>query len=438
MRTREKLRGPGIAVLAVLLTSGVIASSAQQTTARAEDRAVKEEVLQNNPNTDDRTEIRDRLVDLIEGAEDDSDITIASYHFDDKQVANALASAMGPDRRVRVRIVVGDGKDFTETYRKVKDAVGTSPGSLIEICGEPKDPGEPKGDPNLTSCMADHIMHNKFFLFEHTDGADNVVVQTSANLDAGSGTDMWNTAYIKPGDRWLYRQFELYFDELRAHADPDVNDDDYYHSHPPTSNGKFKIYHSPRRTGNTFYNILGNVECHGNTSGGTSDNNRTIIRVSMFSFRGDDARAIASRLWLLDSQGCYVDIVATDFGKSTRDGKRGPLFDLLAGPIQWPFQPNYHGPEVREFSGKQCGVHEKNLLIDGFYDGEKNQKVVFTGSHNFNTKSLRDNDETILRIDDPEIHDQFKEHFFDVRDAAAITWQTSKYDVDLSKHKFNC
>lgn len=90
----------------------------------------------------------------------------------------------------------------------------------------------------------------------------------------------------------------------------------------------------------------------------------------------------------------------------------------------------YHGPEVREFSTNQCGTHEKNILIDGYYDGKPDQKVVFTGSHNLNNKSPWYNDETILRITDSKVHEEFKEHFFTIRDAAAITWQTSTTDPD--------
>ncbi len=56
--------------------------------------------------------------------------------------------------------------------------------------------------------------------------------------------------------------------------------------------------------------------------------------------------------------------------------------------------------------------------------------MVFTGSHNMNNKSPRYNDEVILQINDSEVHDGFKRYFFDLRAGAAITWQTSKFDVE--------
>lgn len=149
---------------------------------------------------------------------------------------------------------------------------------------------------------------------------------------------------------------------------------------------------------------------------------------------GANGIKVAKKLWELDNQGCYVDIVANEIKhQKGRGEKKGPLEYLLKKPTG-----GYHGPEVREFSGKQCGVHQKDVMIDGNYNGDPNQKIVFTGSHNLNNKSVRYNDETILRIKDREIHDQFMKHFFELRAAAAITWQTSKYKTYLDHHKFNC
>ncbi|MGH3905354.1 MAG: phospholipase D-like domain-containing protein [Pseudonocardiaceae bacterium] len=156
---------------------------------------------------------------------------------------------------------------------------------------------------------------------------------------------------------------------------------------------------------------------------------------------GANGTAIAKRLWELDNQGCYVDIVADEIrNQGTRDGEKKALEYLLRRPEALPpNRVNYHGPEVQEFSGGQCGVHQKNLLIDGYYDGKKNQKVVFTGSHNMNNKSPRYNDEVILQINDSEVHDGFKRYFFDLRAGAAITWQTSKFDVEPKRDpEFNC
>lgn len=254
VRPRDTIRGLVVAATAIALASGAIASSAQGQPTRTEraqaEQAVEEEVLQNNPDEADRTEIRDRLVWLIDGAEDGSDITIASYHFEDEEVAEALVSAMEPDRNVRVRIIADFVDSADAAYEKVENAVASSRTSWMENCGDGyNEPDDYGGENKVTSCMGEHIMHNKFFLFEHTRGASNVVLQTSANLNSYSGTDMWNTAYIAT-DRWLYRKQEEYVLDLREHASPTEQDPDYYNTfqavHAPVSNGKYKVYHSPR------------------------------------------------------------------------------------------------------------------------------------------------------------------------------------------------
>ena len=50
-------------------------------------------------------------------------------------------------------------------------------------------------------------------------------------------------------------------------------------------------------------------------------------------------------------------------------------------------------------------------MIEGQFAGRSNSKVVFAGSHNFSYGSLRDNDETLLRVDSPTIHDQYRSNF---------------------------
>ncbi|MEU8222365.1 phospholipase D-like domain-containing protein [Kribbella sp. NPDC048915] len=301
-----------------------------------------------------------------------------------------------------------------------------------ETCGQRDQSGTNKG----TSCMGQHIMHNKFFLFKEVDGAQNVVVQTSANLNATSGTNMWNTAYVVP-DAWLYSKYDAYFTDLADGSAAGPTDNDYYNTfrseHNP-ANTKYAMNVSPRAAGNTYLDVLNAVRCTGNTSGGTDRDHRTIVRVATMQIAGQNGIDIAKRLWDLDNQGCYVDIVADEISlMESRDDTKHALEYLLRRPI------GYHGPEVREFSGSQCGVHQKNLLIDGFFDGKPNQKIVVTGSHNMNNKSPRYNDEVILRINSAAVHEKFKEAFFTLRAGAAITWQTSKNDVEPKRDpEYNC
>jgi phosphatidylserine/phosphatidylglycerophosphate/cardiolipin synthase-like enzyme len=377
--------------------------------------------------------IRDYLVNLIEGAEKNSDITIASYRFNDPKVADALVKKIEEDN-VKVRVIVDAEHAGKEPYKDVKKAVEGSKTSWIKTC----DDGGESGTNKHTSCMGDHIMHNKFYLFSNTGGETNVVVQTSSNLSESSGPKMWNTAFTAMGDdgKWLYDKYQTYFTDLKNAGAGNADYYSYFNNmHAPTENKKYKLYISPRPESDesvTFANILKNVECGGNKTGGTSDNeHRTIVRVAAAQITKGGGAAVAAELWKLDNKGCYVDVVGTEVSQAEDGPLRGGLLRAPTG--------KYHGPEVREFSENQCGTHEKNILIDGNYNGNGDQKVVFTGSHNLNKKSPFHNDDIILRITDPGVHDKFKEHFFKVRAAAAVTWQTSKYETtDPDKFEFNC
>ncbi len=431
MRPRDLAKGAVAAAAAIVLVTSAVTAGA------AEERAVTEEVLQNNPDSAaSKFAIHDRLLELIRGAKD-TDITIATYHVNDRAVANELAEAL--KRNVRVRILA-DGLDAgLAPYKTIKSAIADAPsGSWIKHCGEPDLDADNKG----SSCMGKHIMHNKFFLFGKTGGTSNVVMQTSANLNGPSGTNMWNTAYITP-DAWLYSKYQAYFDDLSAASAPGASDSDYYstfRSRYSPSNGKFALNVSPRKSGNVYLDVLNSVRCTGNTSGGTTGKHHTIVRAAQMQIAGANGIAIAKRLWELDNQGCYVEIVADEISVAKRAEPKTVLNYLLARPEALPpDRVNYHGPEVREFSGTQCGVHQKNLLIDGFFDGKPNQKIVVTGSHNMNNKSPMYNDEVILRINSASVHEKFKQAFFKLRAGAAITWQTSKYDVEPKRAPhYNC
>ncbi|MFD0474348.1 phospholipase D-like domain-containing protein [Nonomuraea thailandensis] len=60
----------------------------------------------------------------------------------------------------------------------------------------------------------------------------------------------------------------------------------------------------------------------------------------------------------------------------------------------------------------------KYLLVEGSYDGDRDARWVFTGSHNYNETSLRRNDETLLRLNDKNVYRQYVANFERMRAAA--------------------
>ncbi|NIK59821.1 phospholipase D-like domain-containing protein [Kribbella shirazensis] len=435
MKPSDLVKGLVVAATTCALVYGggaQAAGTAEQKENAAPDKPTM--FVDNDPNgsTSERYRIRDYLVNLINGAEKDSVITIASYRFDDYEIAKALIAKI-KTHRVTVKIIVDAEHRATKPYRDVKYAADESRLSWITYCT----PGTSGGANKRTSCIGDHIMHNKFYLFSKTRGQSNVVVQTSSNLSEHSGPKMWNTAFTAMGNdgEWLYNKYQEYFFDLNTE---EKRKDQYQHfidEHGPVSNAKYKLYVSPRPESSsnvTFANILKSVKCDGNSTGGTNDKeHRTIVRVAAAQIAKGGGAAVAAQLWRLDNEGCYVDVVGTDVSQAKDGPLRGGLLRAPTG--------KFHGPEVREFSTNQCGTHEKNILIDGNYAGKPDQKVVFTGSHNLNRKSPWHNDDVILRIIDADVHEKFKDHFFKIRAAAAVTWQTSKYETtDPDDFKFNC
>lgn len=81
----------------------------------------------------------------------------------------------------------------------------------------------------------------------------------------------------------------------------------------------------------------------------------------------------------------------------------------------WGTAPNGDG------TTRSIGIHSKYLLIEGTYLGAANRKLVFTGSHNYTYPNLRSHDETLLKIDDPAVHDAFKANFEAIRTSGACT-----------------
>jgi hypothetical protein len=401
--------------------------------AGADEKKVKSGLKYNNPDTDKRDDIARHVIDLICGAAPESTISVAAHMFAHREISQALYDMS--QRDVTVQIIVDRGaaikkerKNYTEFFWLFDKWLENPEGnSWIKLCNLEFQPRACIG--GGVEHRQDALMHNKFFLFSKTRGTENVVVQTSHNFKkGGSGTGMWNSAYTVAGESEVYDHYKEYFGHLTA----EKKQDDFYHSMPREplgKDGRYIVYHSPRAAkGNTLFDILDKVDCTKTSdTGGTNPGHRPIVRVAMWLMSGEKWTStgtyLARKLKYMDDQGCYVDVVADRIDKG-KGGHDGPLEALLRKP-----KGDHHGPEVREFYGKskKGGLHSKDILIDGHFDGKPDQKIVFTGTFNFTWKSVRVNDETLLQINDADVHDEYRDYFGEVRRAASLTWQTSKY-----------
>ncbi|MGW7683460.1 phospholipase D-like domain-containing protein [Kribbella sp. NPDC054772] len=404
-------------LVATVVASGSLLLAGGVPTSVAKTQALTDHTTFSNPNTSENDDIVAEIVRLIDNAERGSKIWVAHYHFNEPRIRDSLMKAS--DNGVGIQVVLSGAERNVPAAVALKDKLEKDPTKQSWVFFCPGKGGE-------YSCLGSHIMHNKFFLFEKTAGASNVIVQSSANLNEFSGTKMWNSSVTLVGHKGLFDAYRAYFEDLHA-AEPEP---DYFHKHK-YSDDEFTLTHSPRRddTGTTWVEVLKDIKCTGNTSGGTSDNHRTIIRVANNSFAGHNGSRIADALWQKDQEGCYVDIVASEISHGDKPGDAQPLEHLLKKPN------GYHGPVVREFSEytykadgsrgpKRKQLHQKDLMIDGNYK-QPNNKVVFTGTLNFNNKSNASNDESLLMIDNDTIHDDFVKQFLRIRTCANLDWQTS-------------
>lgn len=373
--------------LAALLATVVAATTAlvvgQVAPAAA---AVTDGAIFNNPTvTAEQYKIRDHVRSLIQGTPAGATIRIAMYHFTDTTVANDLIDAK--NRGVNVRLVIDYSSSTYTAVTSLISSLGTSRAnaSWVVLC---------TANAACIGSAGTPIMHNKFYLFSSTNGSSNVVVQASANLTTDNATVYYNNAVTLVGNTGLYNAYVGYHDDLAAK----VKNSDYYTT---VSTGNAKVYFFPRAgtdsTTDTIVNALSeNVTCEGNTTVGTATG-RTIIRIGMWYFSRDN---IAKTLRALADQKCWVEVVYTTMDSG--------VMSYLSGHDRIVL---YHMPDP-------WIIHSKYMLIEGTYAGQRDTKWVFTGSHNYTNAALRENDETLLRVQSNTIHDQYRSNFWTVRAAS--------------------
>ncbi|MBA2806126.1 hypothetical protein E0500_001260 [Streptomyces sp. KM273126] len=352
--------------------------------------------------SDEQLAIRTRLIELTDAALPGSTIKVAVYHVWEASVVDALIAA--ENRGVRVQVLLDESsvsdRPANTSYSTLAAALGTdrTKGSYVTTCPVDK------------SCLGDpkygqSIMHNKFWLFSAVEGATNVVVQTTSNSTPSAHTKFFNDALLLPNNPTMYDAYADYFDTMVARGWKSWE-------YRTVSNGLYKAYFFPRagntRDTDTVYSVLNNVQCTYKDSAGVTQ--KTWVRVAIFKIT---RLAIAEKLVALKKAGCNVSIVyaESDSAKSS-GGTKGT----------WEMMHTSGGPTVRCYNddrdplnpGKKLTtpyiIHSKYILVDGMYDGAR-KKISFTGSGNYTGPALRENDESIVKVDDSAVHDMYKVHF---------------------------
>lgn len=360
------------------------------TTAQADPIVPTTGAIFNDPTIpSENLKIREYVIDLIDSADTGSTIDVTQMVFADLNVAEALVRA-DEERDVHVRIVVDDStpdyadpgpaaytlltQEFADfdslTYAERQEQ------SWIQTCA------------NERACISsapstkNPVNHNKFFLFSAI-GGKRVVVNSSENL---GNSALWNNAVTVVDDTALFDLFRSYFNEL-AHADHDIADVySQFGGTGTTNSSKVWFFPRPKAVGgteasnDTIGDILANTVCTGTTK----------IKIGMRNL-GDPGYArlrIANELLECADDGATIEIVYNEMEPEFRDvieqSSRITRFRTSTGP----------------------SIHSKYMILDGNFNGSVG-KWIFTGSHNYDLDSLRDNDENLLRLKNAAIYDQY-------------------------------
>lgn len=318
--------------------------------------------------TTEKNAVKNHIISAINETQSGRLIRTALYALNDSDYADSLISAH--QRNVMVRVVLDAKYASSSASQKLISGLGTdkSKDSWVHMCT------------NGGACIAPSgngaINHNKFFTFSRigdAGAAEDVVIQTSANQTSLNTEKYWNNAYTITGNTPLYEAYRDYFMDLAAM----VKNDNYFTSGKV---GTEKYYFFPQKSGDIVVSLLDNVSCTGGTT----------VRVAALALHRDD---VALKLKSLANQGCSVRIV---FGESND-------VDKLSG------HANIQIRQLKTSDGYL--VHSKYFLVDGNYAGHAGTKWTFTGSHNLDLSSLRENDEALLRLEGATPHDAYRANF---------------------------
>ena len=338
-------------------------------------------------------------------------IRIAAYSFGhptaEEKFADDLVKALiaARDRGVQVRLLIDSahyGDTDTPQLRALRKALGTdrSKSSYIRTC--------------KFGCMSSKTsyMHSKLYLFSRAGSAKHVSMISSANPAETGISKSWNNTYTIANNKTLYDANVDNFNDML----PDRTNTDYYHTvsagpcQPADSPAATcKLYYYPRAgstpTSDTIYNILSDITCTG-ASSGYGVNGKTEIKISAYVWT-INRLYLAEKLTSLKGKGCDIQVIYPSDNVDTN-----VTTELLKKNIQV-----YNGRFDRDQNGENdLYPHSKLLMINGVYQGNPKVKVVYAGSWNLTSNSLRQSNEVMLRIPVDKVYDEYEANFAYIRD----------------------
>lgn len=311
--------------------------------------------------------------DEIDAAGPGAVVRLAAYSFAMPSTARALLRAH--ERGVDVRVVTDDHSGHWGAVTRLRQELGSDPDadSYVRVC--------------RLSCRGGRgNQHAKFVTVSAGSEGANRVLVGSVNLTGYSARRQWNDLYVV-SDAGLHGQLARTF-ELMAADRPQARLD-----LPETPDG-FVTHVAPYRgTGrDPVAARLGRIRCHGAGLLAGRDG-RTVVRVVMHAWNGDRGVALARRVARLGRQGCHVKVL---YGVGM--GRR--VANILRDA----------GVPIRDSAHAGDRVHHKVLVVSGRVGRQRIANYVWTGSHNWSDRSLR-NDELTVRISGRHLVEDYLRNF---------------------------
>lgn len=304
-----------------------------------------------------------QVIAAINHADSGSTIEMAMFSFDRIPVAQALIKAHR-QRGVHVQVIVND-HEMTHAQEMMKQAFGTNrqkPSFWFQCHASCRGQGD--------------VQHSKFVLFSHTGAARDVVMLGSLNMKVNGAVNQFNDLLTINGNTKLYTALDQVYQQMKldrlAHPSYLIDKIDsvytlYVLPFPRGPQATAATEWTPAR--DPIIKILDPVTC----TGANTPSGRTVIRVNMHAW--SDARGVmlAKRFEQLYKQGCDVQIQIGFAGHQVRQ--------ILGQKTSRGVMPHRStGYDTNGDGIIDLYSHQKVLLIDGHYGTATHQKIVVTGS----------------------------------------------------------
>ncbi len=308
-----------------------------------------------------------RVYDLINHTPPGEEITVCIFKFGVEPLAEALIAAS--KKGVKVRVILNDGETSEDTNKDIAKLLDDKLDDFFFIENDISKKG---------------IIHNKFILFSEVATANgpasHVVLQTSSNFQK-KGTKKLQDMVIFSSPSLYHGYLDFWYD-IKVLGVADQLDHYEYQTSSDDTRG-YKAYFFPK---------IKNQEDHGKDNvlsvlKNIKEPKRAKVRFAHGKWSENRIDIVRELEDLVDNGASVTVITNGDIDKDVRDA-----FEDLSKNVS--------------YLDKSFNMHTKFFLVD---DGDT--QTVWTGSHNLTERSLRENFEVLLRIDDPEIYAAYYDYF---------------------------